>query len=134
MVANILLADPYPPNPLTLTLGLGSKDQNILPADFTPLPTELPPPHTPPPPTLGMGSIGQKSAFSEHGHVSYQIKENHECSSIVANILLADPYKLPLTPLNLTLGSKRSKGQIQLFQTMVMFYMKLKRISNAATW
>ena len=38
---------------------------NILPAD-------------PPPPTLGMGSIGQNSAFSEHGHVAYQIKWNHE--------------------------------------------------------
>ena len=28
--------------------------------------------------TLGMGSIGQKSTFSEHGHVAYQIKRNHE--------------------------------------------------------
>ena len=29
------------------------------------------------PPILGMGSIGQKSQFSEHGHVCYQITENH---------------------------------------------------------
>ena len=28
--------------------------------------------------------------FSEHGHVAYQIKENHECSNMVANILPAD--------------------------------------------
>ena len=63
-----------------------------------------PPPH---PPTLGMGSIGQNSTFSEHGHVAYQIKgnhemqqhshaayqikENHECISMVANILPTDP-------------------------------------------
>ena len=33
-----------------------------------------------PHPTLGMGSVGQNSTFSEHGHVAYQVKENHECS------------------------------------------------------
>ena len=37
---------------------------NILPAD--------PAPETPDP---GMGSVGQNSTFSEHGHVTYQIKE-----------------------------------------------------------
>ena len=42
----------------------GSKYSNILPAD------------TPPP--LGMGPIGQNSTFSEHGHVTYQFKGNHE--------------------------------------------------------
>ena len=31
--------------------------------------------HTPPL-TLGMGSIGQLSTFSEHGHAAYQIKIN----------------------------------------------------------
>ena len=42
--------------------------------------------------TLGMGSIGQNSFFfSEHGHVAYQIKENHECTNMVANIFPADP-------------------------------------------
>ena len=55
--------------------------------------------------TLVMGSLGQNSSFyimvmlafsiqhstfSEHGHVAYQIKENHECSHIVENILPAD--------------------------------------------
>ena len=29
---------------------------------------------------------GQNSNFSEHGHVAYQITENHTCSSFVANI------------------------------------------------
>ena len=43
-----------------------------------------PPPPTPP--TLWMGSVGKKSFFSVHGHVTYQIKENHKC----CNILPAD--------------------------------------------
>ena len=43
------------------------------------LPTYPPTPPPPPPhPTLGMKSIGQNSTFSEHGHVAYQIKWNHE--------------------------------------------------------
>ena len=29
---------------------------------------------------------GQNSTFSEHGHVAYQIKGNHKCSNLVANI------------------------------------------------
>ena len=41
------------------------------------------------PQTMGVGSKGQ--FFSEHGHVAYQIKGNHECSNTVANILSADP-------------------------------------------
>ena len=35
---------------------------------------------------------GQKSTCSEHGRVAYQIKGNHKCSSVVANILPADPH------------------------------------------
>ena len=49
---------------------------------FIILPADPPPP--PPPANLGMGSVGQTSTFSEHGHVAYQIKENHECSTMVA--------------------------------------------------
>ena len=41
--------------------------------------------------TLGMGSVGQNSTFSEHVHVAYQIKKNHKCSNLVANNLPADP-------------------------------------------
>ena len=36
----------------------------------------------------------EKSTFSEHGHVAYQIKRSHKCSNIVANILPADPHPL----------------------------------------
>ena len=49
----------------------------------------------PPPPTFGVESKGQTSTFSEHGHIAYQIKWNHECSNVVANILLADPAPDP---------------------------------------
>ena len=59
-----------------------------------------PPPSPPPPPRPW--SVGQNLTFSEHGHVAYQIKENHECSNMVvnilANILPADPYRLPPPP------------------------------------
>ena len=38
-----------------------------------------------------MGSKDQNPNFSEHGHVAYQIKDNHECSNMEENILPADP-------------------------------------------
>ena len=46
-----------------------------------------------PPPTLtlGLGSKGQHSSLSERGHVANQIKANHECIDMVANILSTDP-------------------------------------------
>ena len=50
-------------------------------------------PQNPHPLTLGMG---QNSTFSEHGHVAYQIKDNHKCSNMVANILPPDPLPPPL--------------------------------------
>ena len=37
-------------------------------------------------PTLRLVSKGQNSTFLEHGHVAYQIKWNHECSKMVANV------------------------------------------------
>ena len=72
--------------------------------------------------------IGQKSTFSEHGHVAYQITGNHEYSNMVANILRTNPPS-PQDP--------RARGQkikIQLFQNMIMLHIKLKGIMNAATW
>ena len=90
---------------------------NILPA--APNPPLLPL-------ALGLGSKGQNSTVSEHAHVSYQIKGNHECSNMVANILPADP-SLP-DPGD---GVKRSKFNLQ---NMVMLHIKLKGITNAATW
>ena len=41
-------------------------------------------------PHLTLGSKDQTSTFSEHGHVANQIKGNHECTNMVANILPAD--------------------------------------------
>ena len=62
--------------------------------------------------TCGVGSKGQNSTLSEHGHVAYQIKENHKCSNKVANILPRDPLpKPPNRPTPLTLGM-RSIGHI----------------------
>ena len=66
----------------------------------------------------------QNSNFPEYGRVAYQIKGNDACSNIVANIFLAD------IPHPLMLGSK---GQMQLFQNMIMFHIKLNAITNAAT-
>ena len=74
-----------------------------------------------------MESKGQNSTFSEHGHVAYQIKDNHECSNMAANILPTDPpYPHPRD------GVSRSK--FNFFQNMVMLHIKLKKITNAATW
>ena len=39
----------------------------------------------------GLGLKDKNLTFSEHGHVVYQIKENWECSKMVANILFAAP-------------------------------------------
>ena len=41
-------------------------------------------------PDPGDGVSRSKFNFSEHGPVDYQIKKNHECSNIVANILPTD--------------------------------------------
>ena len=42
---------------------------------------------------------GQNSTFLKHGHVANQIKGNHECSNMVANILPA--YPAPPDPTDL---------------------------------
>ena len=48
-----------------------------------------------------------KFIFLEHGYVAYQIKWNHECSNMVANILLGE---IPLHTLGVC-----SKGQNSTF-------------------
>ena len=58
----------------------------------------------PHPPDPRVGVKRSNSTFSEHGHVAYQIKGNHDCSIIVANVLPADP--LPISTPTLGLGSK----------------------------
>ena len=88
MEANILTTNPYPTQHSHFAYQIKENHEcsnmvaNILPADTTQR-------H---PATLGMGSVGQNSTFSEHGHVAYQIKENQECSNMVATILPSDPY------------------------------------------
>ena len=47
-------------------------------------------------PEYGVGSNRPNSTFSEYGHVVYQIKWNHECSYMVANILPENPHPLTL--------------------------------------
>ena len=74
-----------------------------------------------------MGSKDQNPTFSEHGHVAYQIKDNHECSNMEENILPADPP--PLDP-----GDEVSRSKSHFFQNMVMLHVKFKRITDAATW
>ena len=48
-----------------------------------------------------LGFCGQKSTCSEHGRVAYQIKGNHKCSSVVANILPADPAPMVMLHIKL---------------------------------
>ena len=120
--------------------------------------------------TLGVGSKGQNITCSEHGYVAYQIKGNHECSNMVANILPHDPIPLipdpgyevkksnssfsehgdvayqikwnhgcsnminilPIDPPPPHPGGQKVK--IQLLQNKVMLQLKLKGITNASTW
>ena len=83
----------------------------------------------PPPPPLALGVKMSKFNISEHGQVAYQIKWNHECNSMVANVLPADTLHLPLNPWGFG-----QKVKIQLFQNIVMLHITLKGITNAATW
>ena len=53
-------------------------------------------------PDPGDGVNSLRLNFSEYGHGAYQIKENHECSNMVANILPA--YLLPQNPRDGTIG------------------------------
>ena len=62
--------------------------------------------------------------FFKLGHDAYIIKLNHECSTVVANILHRHPSDSGG-------GLKRSKF---IFQNMVMLRIKLNGIMNAAAW
>ena len=76
-----------------------------------------PPPWTwPSPSTNGVGSKGQNSSFTEHGHVLYQVKLNHECRNIMANILPAD------APTNAPDLLGESKGQKSTFRICHVAY------------
>ena len=67
---------------------------------------------------MDLGGGGQNSTFSEHGHVAYQIRGNHECSNMVANILSADtfPPPPPLDP-----GGQKVK--VKIFQNRVLLHI-----------
>ena len=67
--------------------------------------------------SLTLGSIGQNSSFSEHGHVAYRIKGNHQMQQHGSKYLAVDSY------LTLLLGSK-----VNFF--MVMLHIKLKGITK----
>ena len=66
--------------------------------------------------------LGQNQLYQ---NIVMQIKWNHECSNMVANILHAD------SPLTLGLGLK---VKIQLFQNIVMLHTKLKVMTHAGAW
>ena len=76
------------------------------------LPIDLPDPR-------GMGSTGQKSTFSEHGNIVYQIKGNLELSNVIENILHAYP----------STHDPREWVKSQLFPNMGMLHIKLKGIT-----
>ena len=82
-------------------------------------------PADPLPPPLTLKSVGQNFTFLAHGFVAYQIKDNHECSNMVANMLPTDPQD-PWDGV--------SRSQFNFWQNMVMLHIKLKRIMKAATW
>ena len=106
MVANILPTDTPPP---PRHLGRESRMQQHGSKYFAPPPYPYSPPpqyfacRPPPSPTMRMGSVGQNSTFSEHGHVAYQIKENHTCSNMAANIFPS--RQCPSQTLTLGMGS-----------------------------
>ena len=105
MVANILPANPLPPKPgdgvnrsnfnffRTWSCCISNKRISQMQQHCSKYFGRRPPPL--PPSTLWMGSVGQTSTFSEHGHVAYRIKEHHECSNMVVNMLPTVPPSPP---------------------------------------
>ena len=71
----------------------------------------------------GVGSKGQNSSFSEHGHVAYHIKGNHKCSNMQGHILSLH------TPS--TLGVE-SKVKTFFFLKVVILHNKLKGMEHRA--
>ena len=65
--------------------------------------------------TLGMGSIGQNSTLSEHDHVAYQIKWNHEMQQHGSKHFARRPPPPPTHTHTHTHALKRSIGQNSTF-------------------
>ena len=64
----------------------------------------------PSPPDPRAGVKRSNTTFSEHGHVAYQIKGNHNCRTIVANVLPAVPN--PISTPDPGFGVKRSNSTL----------------------
>ena len=111
MVANILPTEP-PPRPWGIGPKLRIQLIQIIVAIANQIKWNQAAP--PPPPTLGVGSKVRNSTFSEHGQVAYQIKGNHECSVMVANILPTDPHPHHPDP-----GVEVKKYKFNFFRTWV---------------
>ena len=75
-----------------------------------------------PPLTLGMGSLGQNSTFSEHGHVEYQIKGNHQIQQHSSKLFARRPLPNP------AVGVKISK-----FNFFKHGHIKLKEITKCSS-
>ena len=79
------------------------------------------------PTTQGMGSIGQNSTFSEHGHVAYQFKGNQEMQPHGSNYFNRRPPS-PYDPIGIG-----QKVKIQVSEPGLL-HINLKVTRNAATW
>ena len=83
---------------------------------------QTPPPHPDP-------GVGVKIIFwSEHGHVVYQMKRNHKCCNMVANILLEDPPPIPPNPH--PLPRPRGRSQKVKFNWLEIDYVAYEIIGN----
>ena len=74
----------------------------------------------------GWGQKGHTSTFLEHSQVAYQLKENHKCSNMVANILPAPPPPPPL--------GMGSVGQNSTFLECGHVAYQIKENQNAANY
>ena len=82
------------------------------------------------PTPLGDRDKRSKVTFFRTWSSTYQIKGNDKCSNMVANILPADPSKPPIPDP----GDGVKKSKFKFFQNMFLLHIKLKGITDTATW
>ena len=75
-------------------------------------------------PTMGIGSIGQNTTFSEHGHAAYQIKGKHECTNGNKYFAHRSPYPHP--------GDEFNRSKFNFSEHGHVAYQTESR--NIATW
>ena len=73
-------------------------------------------------------SIGQKSTFSEHGHVAYQIKWTHEMQQHASKYFARRP------PSPTTLGDGVNRSKFSFYRTWSCCISNQMESRNAATW